>query len=172
MIETILVGMGGHGKVVLDAVLSNLETNIKVIGFLDDNETEEIFGIKNLGKIKDWKNYIDKKFHIAIGNNNFRKELSEKIGRDKLVTIVHKTAYVGNSVQIGDGSYIGAMVVINSESIIGKSCIVNTGSIVEHNCKLGDYSHLSYRVLIGSDSQISSESMIDMGKILERKSEI
>lgn len=68
MIETILVGAGGHGKVVLDAILSNLNTNIKIIGFLDDGEIKEIAGIKKLGNIKDYIKYKDKKFHIAIGN--------------------------------------------------------------------------------------------------------
>lgn len=170
--EVILIGIGGHGRVVLDAILSNSETNIKIIGFLDDGDTKEVYGLKKLGNICDWKKYRNKKFHIAVGNNNFRKELSEKVGRDKLVTIIHKTAYISQSVQIGVGSYIGAMVVINSESIIGKSCIINTGSIIEHNCEIGDYSHLSYRVLVGSESKISTESMLDMGKILERKSKI
>ena len=51
MIETILVGAGGHGKVVLDAVLSNLSTNIKIIGFLDDGEIKEIAGIKKYRKL-------------------------------------------------------------------------------------------------------------------------
>lgn len=46
MEEVILIGAGGHGKVVLDAILSNPKANIKVIGFLDDGNIEEIAGIK------------------------------------------------------------------------------------------------------------------------------
>ena len=172
MIETILIGAGGHGKVVLDAVLSNLKTNIKIIGFLDDGEIEEIAGIKKLGNIKDYIKYKDKKFHIAIGNNVFREKLSKELGEKNLVTIIHKTAYVSSMSNVGNGSYIGAMSVINPQCEIGKGCIVNTGAIVEHNCYIGDYSHLSYRVLVGSESKISSKTMIDMGKILERNSNV
>lgn len=172
MIETILVGAGGHGKVVLDAILSNLNTNIKIIGFLDDGEIKEIAGIKKLGNIKDYIKYKDKKFHIAIGNNVFRERLSKEIGENNLVTIIHKTAYVSSMSNVGNGSYIGAMTVINPQCKIGKACIVNTGTIVEHDCYIGDYSHLSYRVLVGSESKISSSAMIDMGKILERNSNV
>lgn len=63
-------------------------------------------------------------------------------------------------------------VIINPESKIGKCSIINTGSIVEHNCEIGDYAHLSYRVLVGSESKISANVMVDMGRILERKTNI
>ena len=172
MIETILIGAGGHGKVVLDAVLSNPSANIKIIGFLDDSRIEEIKEIKKLGNIKDYIKYKDKKFHIAIGNNGFREKVSKEIGEDNLVTIIHKTAYASSMSNIGNGSYIGAMAVINPQCKIGKGCIINTGTIVEHDCHIGDYSHLSYRVLVGSESKISSKAMIDMGKILERNSNV
>jgi sugar O-acyltransferase (sialic acid O-acetyltransferase NeuD family) len=170
MTEVILIGAGGHGKVVLDAVLSNPNTGIKIIGFLDDGDIKEIHGIKKLGNIKDFVNFKDKKFHIAIGNNVFRERLSKEIGENNLVTIIHKTAYVSSMSNVGNGSYIGAILVINPQCKIGKGCIVNTGTIVEHDCYIGDYSHLSYRVLVGSESKISSKTMIDMGKILERNS--
>ena len=172
MVETILIGMGGHGKVVLDAVLSNPNSDIKIIGFLDDGDIKEVYGIKKLGNIKDFINYKDKKFHIAIGNNKFREKISKELGEEKLISIVHKTAYISSMSKIEDGTYIGAMAVINSECKIGKCCIINTGTIIEHNSFIGDYSHLSYRVLVGSESNISSGTMIEMGEILERNSKL
>lgn len=172
MEEVILIGAGGHGKVVLDAILSNPQVNIKVIGFLDDGDIEEIAGIKKIGNIFEWKKYKDKKFHIAIGNNSFREKLAKEIGKERLLTVVHKTAYISSMSKVKEGSYIGAMVVINPGSKIGRCSIINTGSIVEHDCEIGDYTHLSYRVLVGSESKISARTMIDMGKALERKSNI
>ena len=62
MEEVILIGAGGHGRVVLDAILSNPKVNIKVIGFLDDGEIEEIAGIKKIGNISEWKKYKIKNF--------------------------------------------------------------------------------------------------------------
>lgn len=172
MVETILIGMGGHGKVVLDAVLSNPNSDIKIIGFLDDGDIKEVYGIKKLGNIKDFINYKDKKFHIAIGNNKFREKIAKELGEEKLISIIHKTAYISSMSEIKNGTYIGAMAVINSECKIGKCCIINTGTIIEHNSFIGDYSHLSYRVLVGSESNISSGTMIEMGEILERNSKL
>lgn len=172
MTEVILIGAGGHGKVVLDAVLSNPNIDIKIIGFLDDGDIKEIHRIKKLGNIKDFVNFKDKKFHIALGNNKFREKIAKELGEENLISIIHKTAYISSMSKIGNGSYIGAMTVINSECEIGKGCIINTGTIIEHNSYVGDYSHLSYRVLVGSESKISSRTMIDMGKILERNSNV
>lgn len=172
MTEIILIGAGGHGKVVLDAVLSNPNTDIKIIGFLDDGNINEIYGIKKLGNIKDFVNFKDKKFHIALGNNKFREKIAKELGEENLISIIHKTAYVSSMSKIENGTYIGAMTVINPECEIGKGCIINTGTIIEHNSYVGDYSHLSYRVLIGSESKVSSGITIDMGRIIERNSEI
>lgn len=172
MIETILIGMGGHGKVVLDAVLSNPNSDIKIIGFLDDGDIKEVYGVKKLGNLKDFIRYKEKKFHIAIGNNKFREEIAKELGEEKLISIVHKTAYISSMSKIGDGTYIGAIAVINPECKIGKCCIINTGTIIEHNSFIGDYSHLSYRVLVGSESNISSGTMIEMGEILDRNSKL
>lgn len=62
MKEIILIGAGGHGRVVLDTILSNPKANIKVIGFLDDGDIEEIAGIKKIGNISEWKNIKIKNF--------------------------------------------------------------------------------------------------------------
>ena len=172
MTEVILIGTGGHGKVVLDAVLSNPNIGIKIIGFLDDGDIKEIHGIKKLGNIKDFVNFKDKKFHIALGNNKFCEKIAKELGEENLISIIHKTAYVSSMSKIENGTYIGAMTVINPECEIGKGCIINTGTIIEHNSYVGDYSHLSYRVLIGSESKVSSGITIDMGRIIERNSEI
>lgn len=166
MEKVVIIGAGGHGRVVIDAALS--DSNLEVIGFLDDGDIEDILGVPKIGKISDIENLKGYKFHIAIGNNNFRKELSEKIGVENLISIIHQNAYIGRGIKIGKGCYIGANSVINSKSILGDSVIINTGSIVEHDCVLKDYSHLSYRVLLGSGVTIKEGIYIDMGEIVKR----
>ena len=169
--DLIIIGIGGHGKVVLDSILSNKNFPHKVKGFLDDGDTKEVFGLNKLGNIYEYTKYISNyKFHIAIGNNSLRKELALKIGTENLVSIFHKTSYISESSQIRKGSYIGAMSVINHGCDIGKNSIINTGTIIEHDTSVGECSHLSYRVLVGSNSHIEPESYIEMGEILPRGS--
>lgn len=166
MEKVIIIGVGGHGRVVIDASFRNLD--IEFIGFLDDGDENEVLGLKKLGSIGDIEKFRNYKFHIAIGNNNLRKELGERIGRENLITLVHPTAYLSKDVVIGKGCYIGANVVINSKSIIEDLVIVNTGSIVEHDCILKNCAHLSYGVLLGSFAKIEKSIYIEMGKIIKR----
>lgn len=167
MEKIIIIGAGGHGRVVIDAALSSKE--LEIIGFLDDSDDiKEILGISKLGSISDIVKFRDYKFHIAIGNNSLRKDLSEKIGKENLITIIHSNAYISRDVEIENGCYIGANVVINSKSKLGNSVIVNTGSVIEHDCILEDYSHLSYGVLLGSGVKVRKKVYIDMGECVKR----
>ncbi|MGL4787648.1 MAG: hypothetical protein ACRC2Q_12335, partial [Cetobacterium sp.] len=105
---------------------------------------------------------------IAIGNNSLRKELTEKIKVENLITIIHPTAYMCRDVEIGKGCFIGANTVVNSKSRLENSVIVNTGSIVEHDCILENCSHLSYGVLLGSGITIKKEVYVEMGERVKR----
>lgn len=164
--------MGEHGKVVLEAALDNEKYN--VLGYLDDNKIDNILEQKILGNINDYLNYVNQniKFHIAIGNNQIRRKLFLKIGKNKLVTIIHKTASISKFSDIGLGNFIGAMVVINQGVKLGNNCIVNTGSIVEHGTEIGDNSHISYRSLIGSNCVLSEGTYIEMGETVKRNTRI
>ncbi|MGL4954480.1 MAG: acetyltransferase [Cetobacterium sp.] len=166
MEKVILIGAGGHSRVVLDAAL--YDENIEITGFLDDGDIDEILGVKKLGNISEIERFKDCKFHIAIGNNLFRKELAEKVGFENLITIVHPTAVISRDVQIGKGCYIGANVVINSKAIVEDIVIVNTRSVVEHDCILKEASHLSYGVLLGSSVSVEKSIYIEMGSVVGR----
>ena len=166
MEKIIIIGAGGHGRVVIDAALSN--PDLEVIGFLDDGDIEDVLGVSRIGKISDMEKFKEFKFHIAIGNNILRKELSEKIKVENLITIVHPTAYISRDVEMGKGCFIGANVVLNSKSRLENSVIVNTGSIIEHDSILENYSHLSYGVLLGSKVTIKEDVYIEMGEIIKR----
>ncbi|WP_410208619.1 hypothetical protein [Fusobacterium sp.] len=164
----IIIGAGGHARVVIDTVLSSMAEKYEILGFLDDGNIEEIYGIKKIGNISDIIKFKETFFHIALGNNSIREELVTKIGEEKFAMIIHKTAYVSSKASLGYGTYIGAMCVINANVEIGKGCIINTGTIIEHDSIIGDFVHLSYRVLVGSNCHISSMQQIEMGEILQR----
>lgn len=170
--ELIIIGMGEHGKVVLDTLLSKENKRFNILGYLDDNICSPIYGIPFLGNIEDCSKYIHKKFHIAIGNNSVRKNIAKKIGIDKLVSIIHDKAFVSKFSKIENGTYIGAMVVVNQGCSIGENCIINTGSIIEHGTKIGNNCHLSYGVLIGSDCELCDELYVEMGKIIEKNMKV
>jgi sugar O-acyltransferase (sialic acid O-acetyltransferase NeuD family) len=141
MHNLIIIGAGGHAKVVVD-IANALGYNI--LGFLDDNTAiNEFANLKQLGKIEDCTKYIDKaKFVIAIGNNAVRKRIAEEYNL-KFATLIHPSAVVSPNATIGEGSVVMPLCVINSNTQIGEHCIINTAAIVEHDNTIGNFSHIS-----------------------------
>ena len=176
MKKVIIVGGGGHAKVVIDALEEQIKLGAKleIKGVLDDNtELKEVLGYKVLGKIEDMKVFSgDSCFHLAIGNNEFRKKLFNMNRELEYISVIHHTAIISKYAEIGNGVYIGAGVVVNPDTKIGDFVIVNTGSIVEHDCVVEDFSHISYRVTIGSGTTISNQKFVDMGTVVERNKKL
>ncbi len=142
--DIIVIGCGGHSKVIIDAIERAGEFRIR--GYLDDNKYG--LGYKNyiiLDKITNALLYDDERtwFVIAIGNNNLREAISKKFQKLKYATIIHKNACVSSSSEIGIGSVILDNSTINADSKVGKHVIVNTRAIIEHDCIIGDYCHVS-----------------------------
>ena len=76
MKKAVIVGGGGHARVVIDTLEEMISAGkeVEIAGFLDDNEeNEEIYGYKRLGRIEEAADYKDCYFHLAIGSNDFRK---------------------------------------------------------------------------------------------------
>ena len=172
MKEIVIIGAGGHAKVVADIILkrkTDLNEDIKIKGFLDDNYNEnqnkKIFKIPIIGKLEKINDLADKdiKFIIAIGNNKTRERIANKYNKVKYYTAVHPQAVIANKVKIDEGSVVMANVVINSYSEIGKHCIINTGSIIEHDNSINDFVHISPSVTLAGGVRIGKRSWIGIG---------
>ena len=144
MDNLIIVGAGGHGKVVADLALSL--NKYKEIYFLDDCVKSDYLGIKVAGKVCDVDRYVHNcEYIVAIGDNLVRKNITEFLCSKgvKIATLIHKNAVVSKSANIGVGTVVMAGAIINASAKIGNSVIINTGAIVEHDCYVGDFSHVS-----------------------------
>ncbi|MBU7593523.1 acetyltransferase [Metabacillus halosaccharovorans] len=144
----VIIGNGGHSKVVKDIILSNQKLHI--IGYLDDKFEEylmedELF----FGPISAYQFLIDKfediKFIIAIGHNQIRKQIVSKMNLEETLYLglAHPSAIISPSAKIGKGTVVMANAVINADAVIGDHVIVNTGSIIEHDSRVNDFAHIS-----------------------------
>ena len=161
--QVIVIGAGGHGKVVADIVLSRGDA---LLGFLDDGKAPltEIAGIPVLGKISDYKNYPDASFVIAVGSSAVRASIARQLDGVHWYTAVHPAAVVSRlSVQIGEGSVVMANAVINPSAHIGKHCIINTAAVVEHDNHIGDYAHISVGAKLGGTVSVGSHTWVGIG---------
>lgn len=172
----LILGAGGHGKVVLD-VAESMKC-YETIHFLDDGKEvgEEVLGHKVVGKISEChlhsKDYTDA--IVALGSNEIRLELTKKL-KDlgyHVPTLVHPTSVVSQYADIKEGTVIMPQSVINADAKIGKACIINTGAIVEHDCIVGDGSHIAYRAVLGGGAKVGCEVLVDIGAMVGRNIEI
>lgn len=160
MKKLVIIGAGGHGKVIADIAVKN---GYKDIVFLDDNDdVNECGGYPVIGKIYEANN-INADFVIGIGNASVRKRIQESIDENKIVTLIHPNAVVADDVAIGSGTVIMAGAVINVGTIIGKGCIINTCSSVDHDCKVGDYVHISVGSHLCGTVVVEDETWIGAG---------
>lgn len=162
MEKVIIIGAGGHAKVVADIIFRCGGT---VQGFLDDGIAAGniILGKPVFGKIADIEKYKnDYSFIVGIGDNKTRERIAN--GNElRWYTAVHPSAVVAGSVQIGEGSVIMPNAVINVSSKIGKHAIINTGAIVEHDNLIGDYAHISPNAVLGGNVSVGKRTHIGIG---------
>ena len=115
MNSLLIIGAGGHGKVVAD--IAKQLGLYKEIAFLDDSCMTESLGLKVIGKTADAQKYIDKAdIFVAIGDAKIRKDFVESLSKKgaKIPTFIHPSAIIGSYVKIGKGS------VVMAENLIKK----------------------------------------------------
>lgn len=157
----VIIGAGGHGKVVADIALKNGYTDIF---FADDTTTGKCMDFPIICKISQLADFANDKtdFIIAIGNNEVRKKIAEQYNLN-WVTLIHPSAQIGINVEIGVGTVVMANATVNPCSSVGKHCIINTSSVIEHDNVIGDYVHISPKVAIGGTVRIGDGTHIGIG---------
>lgn len=158
--RVVIIGAGGHGKVVADIVIKSGD---KLLGFLDDSASGEICGFTVLGKVSDYERFGDAECIVAIGNSAIREKLANSLCV-KWYTAIHPKAVISSfGVGIGEGSVVMANAVINSCAKVGKHCIINTSAVVEHDNLIGNFSHISVGAKLGGTVNVGKHSWVGIG---------
>lgn len=165
MKNLIIIGAGGHGKVIADIALKLKKWNR--VMFLDDIVTKKsVMNIDVVGKIDKAILYKDEAdFVVAIGSNFYRDKIQcslEKKGLS-IVSLIHPNDIIGTDVRIGNGTVIMAGAVINSSCSIGKGCIINTNCNIDHDNIIEDFVHISPGVNLAGNVKIGTKSWIGVG---------
>lgn len=166
----IIVGAGGHGKVIADNALKNGYTDIC---FVDDHTTGVCMGFPIIGTTADIQSFDDGKndFVIGIGSNAVRKRIAETYCVN-WVSLIHPSAQIGIHTFIGKGTVVMAGAIINGCASIGEHCIINSGAIVEHDNVIEDYVHLSPGVALGGAVRVGTQTHVGIGAVVRNNIEI
>lgn len=162
MEKIVLIGGGGHSKVIIDTIKS--KNSFEIEGIVEKNKKGHILEIPIIGNdlmLSDiYKKGTDNAF-ICIGsirNTKFRNDIFENVKNIgfKLPVLTHKNSCISAYSKIGQGTCVMSGSIVNADTDIGKNCIINTGAIVEHDC------------IVKDNVQISSGSVIAGGVTIEK----
>jgi|SRR3989338_1307293 len=169
--KIILVGGGGHCKVVMDAIESSGEFNIYGITDPSLPMGTSVLNRKVLGGDDILPELFRKGIKHAfigvgsIGNCDIRKKIYNNL-KDigfRLPSIIHPKAIVSKHVEIGEGSFIAAGAVINAGTKIGKNAIINTSSSIDHDCEIGDFVHVAPGAILSGGVKVGGNTHIGVG---------
>ena len=159
--EVVIIGAGGHGKVIADIVIS---AGNRVLGFLDDQEGACVKGFSWLGRIEAFNRFPNAEFVAAIGSAELRQRITSVLDGVRWYRAVHPRAVVSPlDTDIGEGTVVMAGAVINPGARIGRHCIINTGAIVEHDNEIGDFAHISVGARLAGTVRIGTGTWVGVG---------
>lgn len=175
MKKIVLIGGGGHSKVIIDIINSTNE--YEIIGITEKDPTlKSILDIPILGDDNILEKLRSKGIEyafISIGigeTNSIRNTIYKKIKNldFKVPALIHNKAIVSPYSKIGEGTCVMAGAIINPNSNIGINSVVNTGAIIEHDCSIGDNTFISPGAILAGNVIVKEYSFIGMGSnILE-----
>lgn len=156
-----IYGAGGHGKVVLDALV---KAGGKCHAFIDDKPLQTW---ANLPVITSQEIPLNANLHFAIGNSKIREILAAKLQGYQFFSVLHPQATIAASASISQaGTLIAAQAVIGPDVSIGSHCIINHGAIVDHDCVVNDFCHIAPNAVLGGGVHIGRHVLIGAGAVV------
>lgn len=169
MSETIIVGAGGHARVLVDVLASrgitphglldpslpagSVVAGISVLGddsWLDDHRKTNplvVIGIGSTGSVRGRVTMFD----------SLRQQGHHVVGA------VHLSSIVGSNCRIDQTAQVLPGCVINHSATIGANVVLYSGVIVEHDCTISDHAYLSPRVTLCGGSTVGARSFLGAG---------
>jgi len=171
----LVIGAGGHARVVIDVARA---AGFDPIAALDPASVGatcngvEVVGGDDLADSMFAKGL--RQAVVAIGDNGLRSKIGKRL-RDIVFTlplIVHPSAILSPSAQIGDGTVIMPLAVVNAAATIGTMVIVNTNAVIEHDCDIGDGAHIAPGCRLGGTVSVGVETLIGIGSVVRPEARI
>jgi len=169
--KLIIIGGGGHAKVIIDAVLAG--DKYEVHGIIDQKLAvgTKVLGVPVLGTDSMLSELFGQGIKNAfigvgsIGDTSVRRDIYEKLKSVgfNLPVIIHPKAVVARDVEFGEGTFVAASATINPGTKIGKNVIINTSSSIDHDSRIGDFVHIAPGAVLCGTVTVGERTHIGLG---------
>ena len=166
----IIIGAGGHAKVLLDTLLLNGEAVLGLTEFDAEKWNTSVLGVSVIGNDDVILSHSPDEIFLvngmgSVGSTKKRQEIyrSFKAKGYKFATVVHPSAIISPYVVLGEGVQLMAGCTINAGTVIGDDSIVNTRASIDHDVLIGEHVHIAPGTTISGGVKIGDGVHIGTG---------
>ncbi|MEZ6136803.1 MAG: acetyltransferase [Pirellulaceae bacterium] len=164
----VILGAGGHAKMVIEAARSGGQYQPTVCLSASANSPASILGVPIVEETDSQLRLLAKRqlwAVVAIGENRLRQRLQHKLSefRFAIATIVASTAWLSPSARIGAGSVLMPNSSVGAEVELGLGVIVNTNASVDHDGRVEEFAHLAPGAHLAGNVHIGARAFVGLG---------
>jgi acetyltransferase EpsM len=157
-----ILGAGGHGRVVADAALAQgTWQQVRVT----DNDAAKYGQVLMAGlSVEPLQHALRDAgaVHLAIGSAALRERQARGLSLP-FATVLHPHASVSPYAEIGAGCFVAARAVVAPNARLGLGVIVNHGAVVDHDVQVGEFTHAAPLVALGGNVRIGRRVLVGSG---------
>jgi sugar O-acyltransferase (sialic acid O-acetyltransferase NeuD family) len=165
----ILIGAGGHGRVVAEACG---RLGMPLVAYADPHVASWL-DVPHFSNENDAASaHPHAGFALGLAGTSpdalvrRRAVFQTLLPLSRPVTLVHPDASLADNARIGAGAQVMALARVAADAWVGEGAIINTGAIVEHGVRIGAFAHVAPGAIILGDASIGEAAMIGAGAIV------
>lgn len=144
--RVVILGDGGHARVISGMLWG---TCLQVRAVADDAAVTE-----------------DDRLILGMGDIRTRARLFETFGRERFMTLIHRSAVISEDSAIGAGVQVMAGVIVQSGARLRDGVLINTRASIDHGCDIGAFCHIAPGAVLCGDVTLGERCLIGAGSII------
>lgn len=169
----IIVGAGGHGQVLADALRLS---GVTVLGFVDRAASGQVAGLPVLGD--DGVLEVGAGYDLVNGlgwtgaeaGRGLRRAVQARLEAAgfRFVGARHPSAVVAAGALLAEDVQLMAGSIVQCGATLESGVIVNSGAIVEHGVHLGAFTHCASGAILCGDARIGADAHVGAGAVVRQ----
>jgi UDP-perosamine 4-acetyltransferase len=171
--RVILIGCGGHARVLTDCLRQNRAEIIGYTAPVGMQASGNMASLQRLGDDEALMHFDPATVMLVNGVGSVRSPAARREVFDRLksqsfkfAVVTHSRAIIADCARLEEGAQVMAGAVVQAGAVIRANTIINTAASVDHDCVVGAHVHvacgavLSGGVCVGDGSHIGTGALI------------
>lgn len=174
----VILGGGGHAKVVIEALRAAGSAEPAAIVDPDPARAgREIFGVPVVGGDGELPALLAAGVRLAVAgmggvrDNEPRRRVMEnaRAAGFSLAGVIHPSAIISPSARVDVSVQVLAGAVIGPDASVEEGAVINTRAVVEHDCRIGEWVHVATGAILAGAVVVSPLAHIGAGAAIRQK---